>query len=457
MIYHCKTMNPNAQAIESVWGWQGQQSTIANRARHIFGKDILSDVTFRIQQPNSPVVDIKAHKFLLAMGSAVFETMFYGTVKETKNIVKITDMDPETFRIVLRYIYYDQIGPFNKLTAFSALYAAKKYGIPILKNACDQYLRQNIAADNCLAWFVQARLYDETNLEKFCLEKIDVWGASVLHSADFLEIDREVLSVILRRDTLKVKEVDVYNAVMKWVKHQCEQQKIDFTGANQRSVLGDALFLIRFPTMTSEEVATGPAKSGALLAEEISQLFQFWFAKIALPEKFIHRMRHGNETEVAISRFDSTNSMENWTYMAGFPDVIRDQPRELESFRQIWNIPGHTNSTTAKFKFGSAFPVMPEKQYALSLEIKGMQQSVYGTTGKSTVTTSSGNCALSVQFFDTLDPEYDRQRNSSMHGYYSNQRQIGYNPKNGSSTCGTTSATNGQFPQLYFTVEEPAA
>ncbi|XP_055335765.1 BTB/POZ domain-containing protein 2-like isoform X3 [Paramacrobiotus metropolitanus] len=450
------------------------------------------------------------------MGSAVFETMFYGTVKETKNIVKITDMDPETFRIVLRYIYYDQIGPFNKLTAFSALYAAKKYGIPILKNACDQYLRQNIAADNCLAWFVQARLYDETNLEKFCLEKIDVWGASVLHSADFLEIDREVLSVILRRDTLKVKEVDVYNAVMKWVKHQCEQQKIDFTGANQRSVLGDALFLIRFPTMTSEEVATGPAKSGALLAEEISQLFQFWFAKIALPEKFIHRMRHGNETEVAISRFDSTNSMENWTYMAGFPDVIRfsvtsilkihnanlggptatinlvaiglfiqnplpagvactaaikiyeyervsvrgyyrDQPRELESFRQIWNIPGHTNSTTAKFKFGSAFPVMPEKQYALSLEIKGMQQSVYGTTGKSTVTTSSGNCALSVQFFDTLDPEYDRQRNSSMHGYYSNQRQIGYNPKNGSSTCGTTSATNGQFPQLYFTVEEPAA
>ncbi|XP_055335730.1 BTB/POZ domain-containing protein 2-like [Paramacrobiotus metropolitanus] len=108
--------------------------------------------------------------------------------------------------------------------------------------------------------YFKARLYGETSLENFCLEKIDLWAASVLHSADFLEIDLEVLQIILRRDTLKVKEVDVCNAVTKWAKHRCEQDKLDPTGANQRSVLGDALFLIRFPVMTPEDVASGPLK-----------------------------------------------------------------------------------------------------------------------------------------------------------------------------------------------------
>ncbi|XP_055357178.1 BTB/POZ domain-containing protein 2-like [Paramacrobiotus metropolitanus] len=317
-------MDSNAHAAEPIWGWQSQQSTIANRAKHIFGKEILSDVTFRIQQPNSPTVDIKAHKFLLAMGSAVFETMFYGAMKETANVVKITDMDSETLKIVLRYIYYDQIGPFNKSTAFSTLYAANKYGIPHLKDACEQYLRHNVAVDNCLAWFIQARVYDETSLENFCLEKIDLWAASVLQSADFLETDLEVLQIVLRRDTLKVKEVDVCNAVMKWAKHRCEQNKLDPTGANQRSVLGDALFLIRFPVMTPEDVASGPVKSGLLLDKESSQLFQYWFAKAPLSPQFRSSLRVGSHTEV--SRFGSTTSnsaAQSWEYRAGYPDVIK--------------------------------------------------------------------------------------------------------------------------------------
>ncbi|XP_055357177.1 BTB/POZ domain-containing protein 2-like [Paramacrobiotus metropolitanus] len=209
-------MDSIAQAVEPIWGWQSVLSTIASRAKHIFGKDILSDVTCRIQPLDSPSVDIKAHKLLLAMGSAVFETMFYGVMKEAgASVVKITDMDSETFSNVLRYIYYDQIGPFNKSTAFSTLYAAEKYGIPVLKNACEQYVKENVSADNCLFWFIQAKLYDETFLENLCLKKTGLWGASVLQSADFLEIDLEILTLILRRDTLKAKEVDVFNAVVK--------------------------------------------------------------------------------------------------------------------------------------------------------------------------------------------------------------------------------------------------
>ena len=45
------------------------------------------------------------------------------------------------------------------------------------------------------------------------------------------------------------------------------------TGANQRKLLGPALSLVRFPLMTVEEFAQGPAQSGILTDREVVQLF----------------------------------------------------------------------------------------------------------------------------------------------------------------------------------------
>lgn len=73
---------------------------------------------------------------------------------------------------------------------------------------------------------------------------------------------------------------DYYNlrTVMscRWSEAKCLSDGITVTGAHQRKVLGEALSLIRFPLMTIEEFAQGPAQSDILTDKEIVQLFLYF-------------------------------------------------------------------------------------------------------------------------------------------------------------------------------------
>lgn len=48
--------------------------------------------------------------------------------------------------------------------------------------------------------------------------------------------------------------------MLKWAVAECERRQLKDTMENLRLVLGDALFLVRIPTMTLEEFANGPAQ-----------------------------------------------------------------------------------------------------------------------------------------------------------------------------------------------------
>ena len=50
----------------------------------------------------------------------------------------------------------------------------------------------------------------------------------------------------------------------RWSEAECVRQSLPVTPENKRSVLGNVLTKIRFPLMTVEEFAQGPAQSGVL-------------------------------------------------------------------------------------------------------------------------------------------------------------------------------------------------
>lgn len=66
---------------------------------------------------------------------------------------------------------------------------------------------------------------------------------------------------VLERDTLGVREVRLFNAVVRWSEAECQRQQLQVTPENKRKVLGEALALIRFPLMTIEEFAAGKPKA----------------------------------------------------------------------------------------------------------------------------------------------------------------------------------------------------
>lgn len=81
-------------------GWQTSCTNVKARCNHLLKNGKLTDCTFSVDSQPKRII-FKAHKLILAMASPVFETMFYGSLPETKEI-KIEDIKPETFKALLQ-------------------------------------------------------------------------------------------------------------------------------------------------------------------------------------------------------------------------------------------------------------------------------------------------------------------------------------------------------------------
>ena len=86
------------------------------------------------------------------------------------------------------------------------------------------------------------------------------------------------LEIILNQVDLVIEEKDLYKHVVRWAKAECQRKSVDVTNANIRLVLGEKLYLIRFPVFDMVDFADGPATDGILNQDEITDIFMC-FAK----------------------------------------------------------------------------------------------------------------------------------------------------------------------------------
>lgn len=63
--------------------------------------------------------------------------------------------------------------------------------------------------------FLQARLFDEPKLAHMCLKTIDKHTSDAVEGEGFTDIDQETLCCVLKRDSLKIKEVKLFQAVVR--------------------------------------------------------------------------------------------------------------------------------------------------------------------------------------------------------------------------------------------------
>ncbi|KAK2152831.1 hypothetical protein LSH36_316g01038 [Paralvinella palmiformis] len=253
------------------YNWQASKANIKERLAFMFNNEIMADVHFLVGKGDS-TQHIPAHRFILAVGSAVFDAMFNGGMATTSSEVELPDVEPAAFLALLKFLYIDEvhIGPETVMTT---LYTAKKYAVPALEQACVDFLKRNLSSDNAFMLLTQARLFDEPQLAALCLETIDKNTSEALAAEGFADVDLDTLCVVLERDTLGIREYKLFKAACKWAEAECIRQNITSTAESKRRVLGRALQLVRFPLMTVEEFAVHAAQSGILTDREIVQLF----------------------------------------------------------------------------------------------------------------------------------------------------------------------------------------
>ncbi|XP_066551849.1 BTB/POZ domain-containing protein 2 [Amia ocellicauda] len=409
---------------EPVYNWQATKSTVKERFAFLFNNEVLSDVHFLVGK-GMGVQRIPAHRFVLAVGSAVFDAMFNGGMATTSTEIELPDVEAAAFLALLKFLYSDevQIGPETVMTT---LYTAKKYAVPALEAHCVEFLKKNLRADNAFMLLTQARLFDEPQLASLCLENIDKNTADAITAEGFTDIDLDTLVAVLERDTLGVREVRLFGAAVRWAEAEAGRQQLQPTPENKRRVLGKSLALIRFPLMTIEEFAAGPAQSGILTDREVVSLFLHFTVNPKPRVEFIDRPRcclRGKEC--SITRFAQVES--RWGY-SGTSDRIRFSVNRrifVVGFGLYGSIHGptdyqvniqiiHTDSNTVlgqndtgfscdgsantfRVMFKEPVEVLPNVNYTACATLKG-PDSHYGTKGMRKVTHESPSTGAKTCF-----------------------------------------------------------
>ena len=294
----------------------------------MLNNDRLSDVKFVAANSNGESESkqvIPAHKFILAIGSPVFEAMFYGELAETKDTIELPDCDNESLLELFRYMYSDEVN-LSGSNVMGVLYLAKKYIVPSLTNKCAEYLKEKLDPSNVFSILPFAQKYEEKALVDRCWMVIENHTEAAVKPEAFETIERSLLEEVVARDNLSIKEVSLFQAVDRWATTQCEKQGLAEDGPIKRRILGEEMIkALRFPVMTGEEFAVNVVDTNILTSDEVVTLFKYFTVTTSPSPVAFSNTPRGKLTHAAdctsSCRFTSCTST-SWNYHGERSDLL---------------------------------------------------------------------------------------------------------------------------------------
>ncbi|KAL9958780.1 hypothetical protein ACROYT_G035840 [Oculina patagonica] len=236
---------------------------------------------------------IPAHKIVLSMCSPVFFVMFQGKMPLKSKSVDLPDCEYEGVLEMVRYMYSGK-AELNENNVMQVLYVAKKYMVISLANECVRFLRKNLDPANVFCVLSHAQQYDEKILVDQCWEMIDRETEEAVKSEGFAKIERSLLEAVVKRDSLTIREVELFKAVDLWATKECERQGLSTDSKVKRKILGEKIVKeIRFPAMEKEEFSSVVPNSGILTSREVAKVRKHFDAASTLPVGFQGNKRDG--------------------------------------------------------------------------------------------------------------------------------------------------------------------
>ncbi|KAL9958784.1 hypothetical protein ACROYT_G035845 [Oculina patagonica] len=278
--------------------WLTVEDSIGQRGIFMFNNDLLSDVSLVVRassdegepKAKQTKMAIPAHKFVLSMCSPVFFAMFCGKMALRSQSVDLPDCEYEGVLEMLRYMYSGE-AELNEGNVMQVLYVAKKYIVKSLADECIKFLQATLDPENVFSIRPYARQYDENILLDQCWEMIDRETEEAVKSEGFVTIERSLLEEIVKRDSLTIREVELFKAVDLWARKECERQGLTPDGNVKRRCLGETIVgQIRFPVMEEKEFASVVLDSKILTEQEIVNMMKHFNSVLTSPVGF-----HGNK------------------------------------------------------------------------------------------------------------------------------------------------------------------
>jgi len=286
--------------------WQSEISTIRERAKFIFNNELLSDVKFVVPASNEEFGESKedkrvipAHKFVLAISSPVFYSMFYGLLAETAESIELPDCEYESLLELFRYMYSDEVILCGN-NVMQVFYLAKKYMVPSLADKCRRYMQDNLEGSNVFSILQHAQKFEDKDLEERCWEVIKTQTGEAVTSDEFVTLERSLIEAVVKMEKLCIKEVELFKAVDCWATKEIERQGLSSSGDVKRQILGEEIVKeIRFPLMSQKEFASVVPDCNILTMREVVDMMKYYNDVLTTPVPFKELSRFGPLLRVA--------------------------------------------------------------------------------------------------------------------------------------------------------------
>ena len=309
--------------IEDNWQTKG---TVYERITFLWNSDLLSDVKFVVPESTGECDRkvIPAHKFVLAISSPVFYTMFYGQMAETTDSIELPDCEYESLLEFFAFLYSDEVN-LTERNVMHVFYLAKKYIVPSLVDKCTEYLRDILEASNVFSILSHAQIFEDKDLEDRCWEVIEMDTQEAVTSKEFVTLERSLVESIVKRECLHIKEIELFEAVDRWTIKECERQGMNPSGEAKRRIIGEEIVkAIRFPLMSQKEFISVVPDCNILTTKEIVDMMKHFNDVLTSPLQFLTAPR-----VKAITSFHECHRFErfripgtSWSYMRGKSDHI---------------------------------------------------------------------------------------------------------------------------------------
>ncbi|RHZ75750.1 hypothetical protein Glove_209g54 [Diversispora epigaea] len=255
------------------------QKTCKN-LQNFYEKGKLYDVQIIIENHPPPpnAKTFYAHKFFLCSQSPYFEQHLIpddddinDKEENVTNLLVIKDMSTEVFEVLFQYIYSSTI-EFNDKSGselFEILLGANKLKIKVLVHGIQSHLieyQNEYLCKNFAMIYRTCHEFEEFQiLLQYCNDIINNSPEIIFSALDFNSIQENLIINLLKRDELKINEIDIWNHILDWGLHRIE--KLSSSSKDSKdpktmdsndfkilaSILKNYIPLIRFIQFSSEQ------------------------------------------------------------------------------------------------------------------------------------------------------------------------------------------------------------
>ena len=217
---HKETMFDDSSAaftFEAKNQWQDAFKTLFE----FYQKKQLCDIEVRVGFKS-----VKCHRVVLACVSRYFKTMFLSDMAEAKKpVILIKDIDENALEILIKFAYTSKV-TITTDNVQSLLYASSILQMETVATACCEFMKSHLHPNNCIGVRTFAEQHGRNELMKMADQFTYDNFREVIESEEFVTMSVKHIDALVASDDLNVdSELQVYEAVMRWVKSDLNNRK----------------------------------------------------------------------------------------------------------------------------------------------------------------------------------------------------------------------------------------